>query len=1193
MLEHPMVDAVLPMADGGFVLTGRLSAVSQPWLADHAIGGVMVLPGTGFVELALCAGSETGCPVVEELTLQAPLVFPSDVGVRIQVVVGAGSPQRPLSIYSRAEHDRDGQWVLHAQGLLADPAEETVPDAEAWPPAAATEIGVAQAFLTPDYDMGPAFRNVRALWRRGEEVFADISLDPETGVHGAGFGIHPALLDAVIQAGLLAGAFEIPAGHVVLPFSWESVSLYATEASALRARLTADGASASLWVTDEKGQPVLSGTVTSRPMPLGQLVAAGGTADPVLELVWSPIDPIDVDGQGDSSIGWWDRLAPDAPVPPVVVIEAGCGWSEHAAVDVVAATHAEVARILEVVQTWLAGDRFSASTLVIATRGAVTLPGADVIDLPGAAVWGLVRAAQAEDPGRIILVDTDTRVDERLAARTAAVAEPQLVVRAGIAHTARLVRPVASSPQPDTAPAFGAETVLITGGTGGLGAAVARYVVAEHGVTSVLLVSRSGPRADGATALIAELEQLGAHARAMACDVGDAAAVAALLADIPSQQPLTGVIHAAGVLDDGTIGSLTAQRLDAVLAPKADAAWYLHEATAHLNLAAFTVFSSVSGTVGGPGQANYAAANIFLDALVAHRRAQGLAGQSLAWGLWARSGGMTGGLVAADRARIGRGGFLAMPDEQAFTGWRAALARGAAHTVIAAVDTAGLRSQADSGLLPPVLRNLVPAANRRPRTPRQSAITPAAAPDLTQLLSVLDTVVTHFAAVLGHDSASTIDPDHSFADHGFDSLGAVELRNRLQSATALSLSPAIAFKHPTPTTLATHIHEQLAEQRRIATRLAAIATGSSNDTATTPNREVTPLVRRATEHDIEDIVRVIAEAFDEDDPIEEYLFPNPATRLRRASDMVRIMIKYRFLPANGAAVATVDDKIVAALLWYPPHYRNSPLREMISGPLLLKAMGAPPRHPSRRRPGPSLPTPTPHHPRLPGRHPPLATSRRRPDPRPMGHSRSRPTRRHRRRHLQRRQHPLLRSLRRQIRHQNQTGPHRPRTELPTPPSHHPTHPLTAPNCESLYVRSVFGRESGTWKKPQEGTMIRKIAATAAIATALIGASAGLAQAETPAAEAAIQPAVAVLPVQPVAAGQTQSLVGQQVGTVVGTVIGVGVGAVAGGAIACAATAPVCPFGAVVGVSIGTVAGSVIGAGLGAGAGAAIGAQIPA
>ncbi|WP_330249896.1 type I polyketide synthase [Nocardia sp. NBC_00565] len=829
-VDHPLLGAVVSVPEsGGVLLTGRLSLATQPWLADHAVAGSVLLPGTGFVELALRAGAVTGCPVIEELTLQAPLLLPATGGVQIHVVVGGPeheSPQRPISIYSRDEHDRDGQWVLNARGLLAIRAGMPEPEPAAWPPTAANGIDVGGAYtelLARGYDYGPAFQGVRALWRRGAEVFAEIAVDTDTGVRAEGFGIHPALLDAALQAGLLAGMldsdagqpdspFTVAPGQVVLPFSWESVSLHAAAASVLRVRLTTTGSSVSVSVADAQGQPVLSGSVTTRPMPLLQLAAAaaGGAADPVLELVWSPT--ASRSAVVDAGVGRWDRLDPESPVPPVVVVEAGSGWNETTGTDVVTATHTEVARILEMVQAWLAQDRFASSTLLIATRGAVALADEDLTDLAGAAVWGLVRTAQTEDPDRIVLVDTDTDIDEQLAATVLAVGEPQVVVRAGATHTARLTRP-ATVPSAADASAFGAGTVLITGGTGGLGAVVARHVVVEHGVRSLLLVSRSGPRAEGVAELCAELEQLGAQVRVVACDVTDADAVAGLLAEVPAQWPLTGVIHAAGVLDDGIIASLTAQRVDAVLAPKVDAAWHLHEATAELNLAAFVVFSSVSGTIGGPGQANYAAANTFLDGLVAHRRARGLPGQSLAWGPWARSGGMTGHLGETDVARMSRGGFTAMPDEQALAGWNTVLDRGFAHAVIAAVDPAAIRAQADAGLLPPLLRELAPAVARRP------AATSAVLSGLQQRLSgldsdrqrqaVLDTVRTHVAAVLGHDSASAIDSDRAFQDLGFDSLSAVELRNRLKTATGLSLSAAVVFDYPTPQALATYLADEL------------------------------------------------------------------------------------------------------------------------------------------------------------------------------------------------------------------------------------------------------------------------------------------------------------------------------------------------------------------------------------------------
>ncbi|WP_280299799.1 type I polyketide synthase, partial [Nocardia neocaledoniensis] len=823
-MGHPLLGAVVSEAQSGDVLlTGRLSAATQPWLADHVVGGSVLLPGTGFVELALRAGAETGFPVIDDLTLHAPLLLPASGGVQIQVVVGGPeSAQRPIAIYSRGEHDPDGQWLLNAQGRLTTLDDSVTPAIEAWPPAAATDLDVESAYAVlaeRGYEYGPAFRSVRALWRRGSEVFAEIAVDAGSGARAEGFGIHPALLDGALQAGLLAGAvdsavgqpdspFTVAAGQVVLPFSWESVALRAAEASVLRVRLTTTGSSVALAASDEQGQPVLSGSVTPRPVRLEQLAAgASGGGDPLLEVVWSPVET--AAPAAEFAPMPWDRLDTEAAVPPVVVLEAG---TAAAADDVVATTHAEVARVLAVVQAWLSEDRFGASTLVVATRGAVAVAGEELTDLAGAAVWGLVRSAQSEDPGRIILVDTDGDLDGGAAAAIVAVGEPQVVLRDGVAHTARLTRPAPLETSSTAESAFGTGTVLITGGTGDLGAVVARHVVAEHGVRSLLLVSRRGPGAEGVAALRAELAESGARVRVAACDVTDADAVAGLLADLPAESPLTGVIHAAGVLDDGVIGSLTAERVDAVLAPKVDAAWHLHRATAHLDLAAFVVFSSISGTLGGPGQGNYAAANAFLDGLIAHRRGRGLAGQSLAWGPWARSGGMAGQLGEADLARMSRSGFTAMPDETALAGWHTALARRAPHTVIATVDTAAIRAGSEAGTLPPLLRALAP-------TVRRSGALAVVGAGLRHRLSgldaarqrqlVLETVRTHIAAVLGHDGASAIDPDRAFQDLGFDSLGAVELRNRLKTATGLSLAAAVVFDYPTPQALAAHLTDEL------------------------------------------------------------------------------------------------------------------------------------------------------------------------------------------------------------------------------------------------------------------------------------------------------------------------------------------------------------------------------------------------
>ncbi len=834
-VDHPLLGATVSAPESGEVLvSGRLSIATQPWLADHVIAGAAIFPGTGLAELALSAGRAVDCAVLDELTLQAPLVLPTTGGTRIQVVIGGDDQaSRSVAIYSCAENLDDERWTLHARGRLTA-TDDAVPSpgVGAWPPAGATEFDVAAGYLgllERGYEYGPAFQAVRALWRDGDDVIAEIG---EGVPPSDGFAIHPAWLDAALHAGHLVGALESAAGapgsaftvepgQIALPFVWESVSLSATAGSVLRVRLTPRGSAVAVSVEDEHGRSVLTGSVTPRPVPIAQFAAATAeySSAPVLDLVWSSVESASAP-DALVEVKRWAEL--DGAMPPVVVVEAGTGW-QTANSDVVATTHTEVARILDIVRRFRAADRTGASTLLLATRGAMSLPGEDPRDLAGAAVWGLVRSAQAEDPGRIVLVDTDVEIDAPLASAITALDEPQVVVRAGVLHTARLTRsaPVASGPA-DPRP-FGTGTVLITGGTGGLGAIVARHIVAEYDVPSVLLVSRRGPDAEGVATLTAELEQLGAQVGVVACDVTDAAALTAALAECPARWPLTAVIHAAGVLDDATIDSLTPQQIDAVLAPKVDAAWNLHEATATANLAAFVVFSSISGTVGGPGQGNYAAANTFLDALVAHRRAHGLPGQSLAWGPW--ESGMAGQLTAADSARLGRNGLAPLPERHAMSGWRAAIAAQSTFAVIAALDTTALRAGLETGLLPPVLRDLVPATSRR--VARRVASTPAqrlsALDAAGRRQVVFDTVRAEVAAVLGTAGAATVEPDRAFQDLGFDSLSAVELRNRLKAATGVALSAAVVFDYPTPQALAAYIADELSGVSEVVTVTATKA----------------------------------------------------------------------------------------------------------------------------------------------------------------------------------------------------------------------------------------------------------------------------------------------------------------------------------------------------------------------------------
>ncbi|MER6921458.1 type I polyketide synthase, partial [Streptomyces spiralis] len=826
--EHPLLGAVVSLADsGGVVLTGRLSVAAQPWLADHVVGGSVVFPGTGFVELAIRAGDQVGCELLEELTLQAPLVLPERGPVAIQVEVGAAdaSGRRPVSVHSRRDDHPDQPWTLHADGVLAaQPVPGAAYELGAWPPADAVSMeqefvdgtGVYETLAAAGLPYGPAFRGMVRAWRTGDEVFADVVLPERAQADAAAFGMHPALLDASLHAAVLTDRFTDAEGPV-LPFAWSGVRLHASGATRLRVRIApAAGAGLSLDVCDETGRPVLSvETLVLREVSARQLAAArAGGHDSLFGLEWAELPtPSAGDAVAPAAVVDWDELPADGPVPDTVVLRSVPGTDT-------AAVHRATERVLGVLRSWPADERFGSSTLVVATRGAVARPGEDVTDLAGAAVWGLVRSAQTEHPGRFVLVDLDAdahadgaadgAADVALAVSAVSVlaGEPQLAVRGTTVYGARLAR-VVDDPEREAAPvSFGDGTVLVTGATGALGTQVSRHLVAAHGVRSLLLVSRRGAQAPGAAELAEELRAAGADVTVAACDAADREALTALLEGVP----LTGVVHLAGVLDDALVGSLTAERLDAVLRAKADAALHLHELTADRDLAAFVLFSSATGVLGVPGQANYGAANALLDALAAHRRAHGLAATSLAWGLWAS--GMSGGLTDADLARMARTGIGALTAEQGIELFDRALTVDAPLVVPIRLD---VRTLGDAGEdLPPLFRGLV-----RPRPARRSAPTAPAAEasalqrrlaglDRDERLEVLLGLVrTQVAATLGYVGSDAVDADRAFSELGFDSLTAVEFRNALGSAVDVRLPATLAFDYPSPRALARHLLAEL------------------------------------------------------------------------------------------------------------------------------------------------------------------------------------------------------------------------------------------------------------------------------------------------------------------------------------------------------------------------------------------------
>jgi polyketide synthase 12 len=1117
-IEHALLAARVDEPGGGLTLTGRLSLGAHPWLADHVVAGAVSVPAAAFVEMALAAGAETGCELLEELALEAPLVLSEDGGAQVWVrVEPAGERgERAVSIHSRPQEDaeeEEPEWACHARGvLLAAPLEGGEP-LGAWPPAGAEPIGTDAAYdrlAGAGLDHGLAFQGLTRAWRAGEEICAEVSLAEDEASGAARFGVHPALLDAAFHAG-----FELlPADEGAVSLRrWQNVGLAASGAGSLRVRLRRgeEPSTLSLQAYDEAGTRLLAvGAATAAPIEAGALRSPSALRS-LYGLSWQPLDE--------------DEAGEAAPAELVELAELGF----EPGADLAARAHAATAAALAMVQNRVsAAGEGEIAPLALLTRGAVAaVPGEDC-DPAAAAVWGLLRSAQSEHPGRFALIDSDGSEASRRALERApafASAEPQLALRegkllvprvgAGIDGSDWLTPPpgpwrldaaergsldgLALLPAPEASPpgegmvridvraaglnfrdvmavlgvypgsseiggegagvitavgpgverfevgdrvmgllagAFapqatadqrllvevpddwsfaeaaaapmayctaryglreladlqpgqrvlihaaaggvgsaavaiaqqrGAEvfatagpakwealevagipadhiassrdlsfeqrfleltggegvevvlnslagdfvdaslrllprggcflelgkadvrdaeelaaahpgvsyrafslseagperigamlgelielrdrgelslpapgswdirrapaafrhlregrnvgkvvleiprpidperTVLITGATGGLGALLAVHLVERHGARRLLLLSRSGAEADGAAELAERLAELGAEARIESCDVAERERLGELIGSIDPAHPLGAVIHAAGVSDGSLLESMSAERLDRVLAAKVDGACNLHELTAAHDLSAFVLFSSFAGILGSPGLGNYAAANVFLDALAAHRQADGLPGTSIAWGTWERGEGMISQLDEADRARAARLGIMTLSDEEGLELFDAALLCGRPFTVAARIDPRGLGRLAAIGGLPPILAGIA----RRRGARRAASISLAEQldklPAAEHEAAVLELVREEVAAVLGHASAAEVAPERPFKDLGFDSLAAVELRNRLVARTAMRLPATLVFDYPTAAAAASHL----------------------------------------------------------------------------------------------------------------------------------------------------------------------------------------------------------------------------------------------------------------------------------------------------------------------------------------------------------------------------------------------------
>ncbi|WP_435055872.1 SDR family NAD(P)-dependent oxidoreductase [Micromonospora aurantiaca (nom. illeg.)] len=795
---HPLLGGLLAVAGTAQVVcTGQVSTATSPWLAAPGDGTAPLLPASALLDMFAHLGDQLGAPSVRRLHVPEPVPLPTEATLDVQIGVGApdGHGHRVAHCHVRAGEGLP--WRAVAEAVLApvDPGSGRGAFAPVWPPTGARPVD-----LSAPQHRALAGELVRGAWVTADRLFVDVRLPEDARDPDAErYGVHPLVLEAALRLLPLADFAPVAdAGPTarLLPTEWAGVRRHAVGAHALRVCLAPGGADAvTLSAVDDAGRPVLDADrVVLRAVDLPPAGPPTTAATPAGLYV---VDWLPAAFPATPAPSWTiaDDTPPDGPLPPLLVLRVGDGEPGRPVPD---RAHAVSLAVLGVLQTWLADPRAETTRLALALRDG------DPVHAP---VAGLLRVAQAEQPDRFLLLSLDTTDDAAIrSALAAAEDEPEVAVRDGRALLPRL-RPVAQTPAGTPRAALAGGTVLVTGGTGGIGRQVATHLATAHGVTELVLVSRSGRSGDWTTALT----DAGVTVRVVAADVADRAALAEVIAPLAGR--LVAVVHAAGATDDALITDLDPARWARALRSKVHGAWHLHELTAGLDLAAFVLFSSAAATFGSPGQGNYAAGNAFLDALAAHRRAQGLPGSALAWGLWAARDGMAGRLSPADLARLARGGTRPLDTAAGLALFDAALDVDRPALVPIGLDLAAVRT---SGEVPALLRALLPPP---PRRAVNAASAPAAAkgfadrlaelaePERAELL--LDLVRTRCATVVGHAGPEQVEPRRPFKDLGFDSLMAVELSNRLTAVTGVRLAPHAVFNHPTPELLAAHLHARL------------------------------------------------------------------------------------------------------------------------------------------------------------------------------------------------------------------------------------------------------------------------------------------------------------------------------------------------------------------------------------------------
>ncbi|MEU0055749.1 SDR family NAD(P)-dependent oxidoreductase [Streptomyces sp. NPDC006334] len=876
--EHPLLGIRLRSADETrWTFRGEWSPATADWLSDHTVFGRTVVSGTTLLELCRAALAEArpdGPGDVTGLLLLAPLVLPAAGTVEVSVEVTADGPAPEVTVHSRPRDQEGAGWTLHATASGADPAPETGDRPPAWPEDA------AQAWTPDAYERltgvglgyGPAFRGVREATPAGDgRLLARLSLPSAARDVSDPYPVHPALLDAALH---VAAALDARDDRVLLPVAVGRCSLPSGGAADLTADVRRTGATdtdltldVTLWDADGFPAGRLE-DVRLRAVTPADLTAGSENARHLYEVAWTAVEPA-TPGPADAA---WAVVGEPGAVRALEAAGLRVGdtgadiavrfWpSAGDGTQPAAAAHQSAATALAEIQALLALPTGQAPARTVwVTRGAVATGESDAV--PGLAqsvLWGLARSARAEHPDLgVTLLDLDPDADAVAALRAAAALpeEPELAARGSELLAPRLIR--ARAVDGGVLPVDG--TVLITGGLGAVGRHIAR-LLAERGVLRLLLTSRQGQSDPRAASTIAELAALGATADVVACDVADADALAAVLAGVGTS--LRGVVHCAGVLDDGVIADLTPERLARVLRPKADGAAHLHRLTAGLALEMFLLVSSAAGVLGAAGQANYAAANVFLDQLAHHRRAQGLPGTSVSFGAWAGEG-----LAAehADLDRMARLGHRALTPDQGRDLVELSLRRGAPHLVACAFDLPRLRETVADGGGAALWRSLLPAPRVTGRDARL-ADRLAALPEPERADRVLALVREEASRALGLRSAQAVPSDRPLRDLGMDSVTAVDLRNRIGARLAVKLPATLLFDHPTPDRLTRHLIDDALVGLRRGTAGARAATTTPAPAAAPPADEPIAVVAMACRlpggvDDPDGLWRLVAESRD-------------------------------------------------------------------------------------------------------------------------------------------------------------------------------------------------------------------------------------------------------------------------------------------------------------------------------------------